>query len=673
MSEFDPYLEWFQIEKKDRPPNHYALLGVALFADDSPSIEDAYQKRYALARKYQVGERSADALRLLQELTRAYDCVTDPSQKVGYDTELRTKLPPEKRDADAKPTRAPRKDKTAETERTERLVPLEEMAAASPAPSAAPAPAPAVIEQADWYYIADERTFGPITRRALAAAVADGRLNGRSFVWKVGWQERRPAVLMFPELESAPGFDWLDQLFASQLIQMPSAVAAAGYTIGPYQKADPQGAFFILKAGTLLLATTALVALSGLTIAAGLGRSIAPLLGLGLACLALVGFAGSILESLALFESPPARFVRRALGDGLTRGLLVGISSFLTVIGLGMIGRDAVVGVLRRALGKDPQASVVDSGLPTVPTKTDEGGSAQDKSTNRGVSWKKHRDWETSIDGMSSLAVSADHRFVVVGAAETSNGLVVRLSEPMETVTLVHQGQGILGVAISPDSAQIATAGKDGKVSVWQADGKLRGTLAGHTQRVTDVRFSRDGKLLASTSEDRTLRVWRVADLQRQANTPPGISPLRLVDFSPNGRLVAAIAEGDLTTYRVESCAVDRTISGGGSTYLDVRFGQDSGSLTAVAREGNMDLFQLANRTKTTTKLADGRTFRALAINADGSLVAGADGQRISLISPTGTLLGEWQAEHDVSALAFDRSGSWLVSGGGRRIVIWQR
>jgi hypothetical protein len=82
-------------------------------------------------------------------------------------------------------------------------------------------------------------------------------------------------------------------------------------------------------------------------------------------------------------------------------------------------------------------------------------------------------------------------------------------------IVWIHAGHGshVNSVAFSPNGTLLATGSDDTTIKLWRvSDGAFVRTLAGHTSSVNSIAFSPDGTLLVLGSSDRTVRLWRVSD-----------------------------------------------------------------------------------------------------------------------------------------------------------------
>ncbi len=91
-TEFDPYHKWLGIPKSEQPPNHYRLLGIALFESDVEVIDAAANQRMSYLQEVAVGPHMDLSQKLLNEISAARRCLLDPKKKAEYDARLREEL-----------------------------------------------------------------------------------------------------------------------------------------------------------------------------------------------------------------------------------------------------------------------------------------------------------------------------------------------------------------------------------------------------------------------------------------------------------------------------------------------------------------------------------------------------------------------------------------------------
>lgn len=84
----DVYRDWLKIAEPARPLNHYQLLRLKMFEDDTAKVREHYRAMNAHVRKFSAGEFATQSQELLNELAKAMLCLTDKQRKGDYDAAL---------------------------------------------------------------------------------------------------------------------------------------------------------------------------------------------------------------------------------------------------------------------------------------------------------------------------------------------------------------------------------------------------------------------------------------------------------------------------------------------------------------------------------------------------------------------------------------------------------
>jgi len=152
----------------------------------------------------------------------------------------------------------------------------------------------------------------------------------------------------------------------------------------------------------------------------------------------------------------------------------------------------------------------------------------------------------------------------------------------------------ILAVTFSPDGTLLAT-GIDRDVLLWQIAGTRQlATLAGHTAWITSIAFSPDGNMLASNSNDHTIRLWDVPTGQCLITLRGHTSGVQTIAFSPDGNLLAS-GSNDYTIrlWNVETRQCVQVLKGHTERVLSVLFSPDHQTLMSSGDDQTIRLWHV--------------------------------------------------------------------------------
>ncbi|MGB3512347.1 MAG: hypothetical protein WBA93_24540 [Microcoleaceae cyanobacterium] len=227
----------------------------------------------------------------------------------------------------------------------------------------------------------------------------------------------------------------------------------------------------------------------------------------------------------------------------------------------------------------------------------------------------------------------------------------------------------VVDVAFSPDGKIIASASHDKTVKLWNRQGQLLQTLQGHKDYVNGVAFSPNREIIASASGDKTVKLWNYQG--QLLHTFEGHKDyVNGVAFSPDGETIASASIDKTVKLWNLQGKILQTFVGHENPVLGIAFSPDGETIASASIDKTVKLWNLQGKLLET--LEDKSRVFGIAFSPDGERIVTASGWTVKLWNKQGELLQVLWHENYARSVAFSTDGETIASASADKTVkLW--
>jgi WD40 repeat protein/serine/threonine protein kinase len=270
---------------------------------------------------------------------------------------------------------------------------------------------------------------------------------------------------------------------------------------------------------------------------------------------------------------------------------------------------------------------------------------------------------ELAASALNNLSIDPERSILLALAAletaqtlEAENALRRAMQASRVQLTLTGHNGPVHFVDLSPDEKLIATTSQDGTAKMWDThSGREVLTFVGHNDEVIGTDFSPDGKRLATASYDGTAKVWDTTTGEEIFTLTGHDGPLVSAYFSPDGtRLVTnGLYDGMVRLWDANSGEALHAFNAHQAPMWHVTYSPDGNRLATASVDGTAKVWDANSGEQLLTLSGPAGLVSRVAFSPDGSQLTTGHENGTAII---------WDATSGVELLSFE---------GHTTLVLW--
>lgn len=155
----------------------------------------------------------------------------------------------------------------------------------------------------------------------------------------------------------------------------------------------------------------------------------------------------------------------------------------------------------------------------------------------------------------------------------------------------------VYSVAYSPDGQILASGSEDNTIRLWDIKtGRHLASLEGHTKGVTAVVFSPDGKVLASGGKDGVASLWNTSTRERIVSIPAHADEVSSMAFAPDGSVLASGSfDRTIKLWSVKTGQLLKSLVGHTSKVNSIAYSSDGKTVASGSDDRTIRLWDVAS------------------------------------------------------------------------------